>query len=283
MAAPMRAGGTFHGMLARETTTAISARLGVPEAAPDLATLERICAGLHRHVGYDTTPKQRWAFDGGHGDPPGLDPSEYWDTFLTHGASGTCFATALALDAYLNAVGFDTTISAWRMLGRPTPTGFGHATNTISIGADRYIVEASSSVPAPLLWPGDDGATGDAGGVATVTSCQGRTRMHLPRAAGAGAKAYELVDADVTRDTVAASYHDMVRLSPGPQRDLVWARTRSDGVTASIGEGTYLLRAGYQVLASTSIDAAAARAALSRGGHSAEWLDELDRIGVLER
>lgn len=130
-------------------TERVLARLGFSSApAPDLAGLSALYAAWCVSVPFDNIGKLI-ALRMSPGDLlPGLDATEFFERWLTHGVGATCWATANALYELLVNVGFD----ARRVAGSMRDTGYtGHGSVKVRIDGIEWL--ADSSLLTDILLP----------------------------------------------------------------------------------------------------------------------------------
>lgn len=80
---------------------------------------------------------------------PGIDASEFFERYLTHGAGGTCWTSSNALYSLLASIGFD----ARRVAGSMRDNGrVSHASVKVRFGDADWLVDSSmlTNVPLPL-------------------------------------------------------------------------------------------------------------------------------------
>jgi N-hydroxyarylamine O-acetyltransferase len=143
-------GGYDRPVLAPDLTEQVLERLGVPRPDPDLAGLAAVYAAWCRRVPFDNVRKRiHLAAD----DPaplPGETPEDFFDAWLLHGTGGTCWGGNGALHALLEAVGFTAERGIATMMAAPDlPPN--HGTVIVTIGSDRFMVDASILHGSPLL------------------------------------------------------------------------------------------------------------------------------------
>jgi len=259
----------------------VCGRLGLAGYEPGSpAQLSYLAANAHRWLGYDTTPKALWALSGAAGNPPGLDPRQWWDSWLEHGTSGTCFATAIAFGWLLRQLGYSSVIDGWRLAGLNNGVGVHHATNRVALGDRQVLIELSSSVQVPLLWPQEGQASSDPGRASTLSCVAGRYQLHTPRAADIGLKLYELVVQDMTLSQMLGYYQEAVSFAPAAQTRVIVARTRLDGRVVSMSGRRQLVRRGMDVLNETDLSRADQMRTLEYLGFSSAWVAQLDSRGA---
>jgi N-hydroxyarylamine O-acetyltransferase len=115
----------------------------------DFVGLHEIYAAWCRRVPFDNIRKLIWLREEIPGPLPGDDPAEFFDAWLTHGTGGTCWAGNGALQALLEAVGFDATRGLGTMLAAPdVPPN--HGTVRVTLEGEDHLVDASILFDEPL-------------------------------------------------------------------------------------------------------------------------------------
>ncbi|MEP6508629.1 MAG: arylamine N-acetyltransferase [Gemmatimonadales bacterium] len=131
-------------------TERVLARLGFSSPPPtDNAGLSALYAAWCISVPFDNIGKLI-ALRTSPGDPlPGMDATEFFERWLTHGVGATCWATANALHELLVGVGFD----AHRVAGSMRDTGYiGHGSVRVCIDGIDWLADSSllTDIPLPL-------------------------------------------------------------------------------------------------------------------------------------
>lgn len=122
----------------RET---ILARMGISALpSPDLAGLRSIYAAWCLSVPFDNIAKLI-ALRARPDQPlPGMDATEFFERWLTHGVGGTCWAGSNALCEFLLSLGFN----ARRVAGSMGDTGYlGHGSVKVRFGHNDWVADSS--------------------------------------------------------------------------------------------------------------------------------------------
>lgn len=259
-------------------------RLGLAVYADGtLAQLDHLVARAHQLLGYDSTPKVLWALTGAVGDPPGMDPTQWWESWCEYGTSGTCYSAGLAFGALLEALGFESTIDGWLLDGGDALAGIDHVTNRVRLpDGTEWVIELSSSVREKLELPAEGRASSDSARGATLSRVGGVTQLHLPWAVAPHLKSMRLMATDVTAVQLLESARRVAALAPASQQRLVVARTRSDGAVVSLFEDKVLLRQGPKVLRNLSATPADCHRLMQTMGFTDTWLDKLSSAGAFD-
>ncbi len=121
---------------------------------PNLAGLSTLYDAWSGHVPFDNIRKRIW-FDGDRKKPaPGLDPFDFFESWLTHGTGGTCWPTASALYALAHSLAFEARRSAGAMSeSGEIGTRAGHGTVLVALEGVDYLVDPSMLAfePLPLI------------------------------------------------------------------------------------------------------------------------------------
>jgi N-hydroxyarylamine O-acetyltransferase len=133
---------------------AVLRRLGVarPES-PDLAGLARIYAAWCELVPFDNVLKMVHLAEGRPGPLPGSTAVDFFTSWLETGAGGTCWAGNGALHDLLATLGYEVERAAATMLVTPDVPPSNHGSVVVTIGNERYVVDASILMGAPLRLP----------------------------------------------------------------------------------------------------------------------------------
>ncbi len=122
--------------------------LGFAERPPvDLVGLEQIYRAWCRRIPFDNLRK----LVGLHFDMPelpGIDPAEFFAAWQFTGSGSTCWGSNNAIHALLDGLGFEARLHAASM----HDVEINHGTTIVTIGGDRWLVDASvhGDVPAPI-------------------------------------------------------------------------------------------------------------------------------------
>ncbi len=85
--------------------------------SPDLAGLNAVLAAVCGGVPFDNIRKRIWFERIRKGPLPGGEPSDFFETWLTHGTAGTCWPSNGATHALLVSLGFSARRCAGGMMG----------------------------------------------------------------------------------------------------------------------------------------------------------------------
>jgi arylamine N-acetyltransferase len=131
----------------------VLARLGF-EAPPstDLRGLQMIYRAWCLQVPFDNTRKMLALTTGASGSLPGIEPDDFFESWLAHGTGGTCWPTANAIFALLQAAGFEARRVAGSMMDVGTVN---HGTVKVRIDDEDWLADSSMLTNDPLpLRPG---------------------------------------------------------------------------------------------------------------------------------
>lgn len=130
-------------------------RLQVEAPAPSLEALGALYAAWCRQVPFDNVRKLIHLKEQSAAPLPGAEPEEYLETWLRHGAGGTCWAGSEALLAVLRALGFEAERCVATMLAAPNlPPN--HGSVRVRIEGRHHLVDTSILFGEPL--PLSDGS-----------------------------------------------------------------------------------------------------------------------------
>jgi Arylamine N-acetyltransferase len=123
-------------------------RLGVGrDIECNLDGLRRVYRAWCTSVPFDNTAKLIAIGNRSPGLLPGIDATEFFERFLTHGAGGTCWPTSNALFTLLSAMGFDVR----RAAGSMRDTGIvSHGTTKVHIDDIDWLADSSMLTNEPL-------------------------------------------------------------------------------------------------------------------------------------
>src|SRR5258707_14482929 len=129
-------------------------RLGVAGLAnrptPDVADLRRVYAAWCEAVPFDNVLKMIHIAEGRGGLLPGSTAEDFFASWLEHGTGGTCWAGNGALHDLLAAAGFDVEHATATMLTRPEVVLPNHGSVVVTLGAERWITDASILSGRPI-------------------------------------------------------------------------------------------------------------------------------------
>ncbi len=136
--------------LSAELRDRVVDRLGLAKSpGPDIDGLRAVYAAWCLGVPFDNIAKVIALRTGPDVPLPGIDATEFFERWLTHGAGGTCWSTSNALCEFLLAMGFD----ARRVAGSMRDTGnIGHGSVKVRIDDADWLVDSSllTDIPLPL-------------------------------------------------------------------------------------------------------------------------------------
>jgi N-hydroxyarylamine O-acetyltransferase len=136
--------------LERELRDRVLGRLGLASPpSPDLRGLRALYGAWCANVPFDNICKMMALRIGGGLPLPGQNAVEFFETWLTHGAGGTCWPTSNALFELTLSLGFES----HRIAGFMRDLGIiNHASVRVNIGGGRWLVDSSmlTNVPLPL-------------------------------------------------------------------------------------------------------------------------------------
>ena len=129
---------------------------------PDLDGLRTIYAAWCAAVPFDNVLKLIHTAEQRPAPLPGSTADDFFETWLEHGAGGTCWAGNGALHDLLEALGFDVARAIATMMSTPEARGPNHGSVIAFIDGERWIVDASilSGEPIRIAEPVDARADG---------------------------------------------------------------------------------------------------------------------------
>lgn len=133
-------------MLPDELVERILSRLSLTHRPTlDLVGLNALYAAWCGNVPFDNVRKRIWFASDQTTPLPGQDPTEFFENWLTHGTSGTCWPTSGAMYALLNSLGFDARRIAGSMIdpGETDSMADGHGSVLATVDGVDYLVDAS--------------------------------------------------------------------------------------------------------------------------------------------
>lgn len=149
--------------LSAELRDRVVDRLGLAESpSPDIDGLRAVYAAWCLGVPFDNIAKLIALRTGPDVPLPGIDATEFFQRWLTHGAGGTCWPTSNALCEFLLSLGFN----ARRVAGSMRDTGYiGHGSVKARIDDIDWLVDSSllTDIPLPLtdgIFIADEGVFG---------------------------------------------------------------------------------------------------------------------------
>lgn len=263
------------------------------------AVRNRLGAGRHRdatllqantlataaatHLGYDTTSTVVWARAGTVGDPPGMDPTAWWEQWLVHGTGGTGHPTTLALTALLRGLGFDTSITMWRHDNTETSgCEAQHVAVVIDADDSRWLIEPSGPVNGLIRLGKPGEVTSDRGGPNIAANVAGQRRLYLASIRSAAIELYSLVADDLSAAALQDAYRDQAALEVDRPCGVVVCRNVGGGRTITLSGSTLMVRDRATVVSHTAVDPDGAARFLRRIGMSDTWVRELVEGGVLD-
>ena len=129
--------------------TRVTDRLGIPSAVPNSREgLALVYGAWSRTVPFDNIRKMI-SLRAGDQRLSGHDASEFFENFLDHGSSGTCWPSSNALFALLASLGFDARRVAGAMFNMPA---INHGSVKVRLDEVDWLADSSmlSGVPLPL-------------------------------------------------------------------------------------------------------------------------------------
>jgi arylamine N-acetyltransferase len=134
--------------MTNELRDRVLARLGVETPpTPDLHGLRTVYRAWCLQVPFDNTRKMLALATGASGSLPGIEPDDFFESWLAHGTGGTCWPTANAMFALLQALNFDVR----RVAGSMMDVGhLNHGTVKVRIGGEDWLADSSMLTNEPL-------------------------------------------------------------------------------------------------------------------------------------
>src|SRR5262245_2738246 len=134
-------------VLTPDLTARVLAYLKVAPTAPDLALLDTLIAAYTRIVPWESASRiARRARVANTADCPRW-PEEFWQLAIQYGTGGTCFESNYAFFSLLRALGYD----GYLTINNMGQTIGCHTAIVISLGSQRWLVDAGLPLYAPLL------------------------------------------------------------------------------------------------------------------------------------
>jgi arylamine N-acetyltransferase len=132
----------------RNLVERVLARLDLsPGLDRDLAGLKSVYEAWCLNVPFDNTAKLIALGNHSRGLLPGIDPTDFFERFLSHNVGGTCWPTSNSLFELLSALGF----RARRAAGSMRDTGIvSHGTTKVRIDDCDWLVDSSMLTNGPL-------------------------------------------------------------------------------------------------------------------------------------
>jgi arylamine N-acetyltransferase len=106
----------------------------------DRSGLDALYAAWCAHVPFDNTRKLVALRSGDDGPFPGIDPTDFFETWLEDGTGGTCWPSCNALYAVVTSWGFDAERVTASMMDMPEAN---HGTIIVRIDEDECLVDSS--------------------------------------------------------------------------------------------------------------------------------------------
>ena len=243
----------------------------------DLDGLRAVYSAWCDTIPFDNTAKLIALRTGAKGNLPGIEPVEFFERFLAHGAGGTCWPTSNALFALLDDLGFD----ARRVAGSMRDTGFiGHASVKVRIDGTDWLVDSSmqTHIPLPLtaeVFVSDDPVYG--------VEVERVDETHMiwwdlpPNATYIPCRL--LVD-DVSHDYYVERYEASRDRSPFNER--VYVRRNFPGAMLVIHGNLRLWKTSTGVQASELTRSQLEESLRTEAGISSEMLDDLRKCGAID-
>ena len=136
--------------LGSELRDRVTERFGLSNApSPDLSGLKALYGAWCANVPFDNVCKMIALRAGGDLPLPGMQAVEFFESWLTHGAGGTCWSMSNALFELALSLGFE----AHRIAGCVRDRGIiNHGSVRVTIDGSEWLVDASihTNVPLPL-------------------------------------------------------------------------------------------------------------------------------------
>ena len=139
--------GTSDGLLDRRLVGRVTERLGIDERVPlTLSGLKAVYSAWCENVSFDNIRKLINLAKPG-SPMPGLDPNDFFESWLAHGCGGTCWPSSNALYALLRSLGFDARRVAASMFDLPM---INHGTVKVRLDGEDWVVDTSMLTSSPL-------------------------------------------------------------------------------------------------------------------------------------
>lgn len=123
-------------------------RLGLnPSLPPSAQALSSLYRSWCLHVPFDNIRKTTALFSGANGTLPGIEPSEFFESFLEHGSGGTCWATSNALYTLCKQCGFDALRGTASMFDMGNES---HAVVIVRVDGRDWLLDSSLLTMNPL-------------------------------------------------------------------------------------------------------------------------------------
>ena len=146
------ASGSNDTLLSADLLHRVLETLGMPDyISVDRAGLARVYAAWCENIPFDNIRKMIALREPG-AEMPGLDASDFFENWLSHGTGGTCWPSSNALFALLRSLGFDARRVAGSMFDLPEPN---HGTVKVKIGGQDWMVDSSMLTYRPLPLNGE--------------------------------------------------------------------------------------------------------------------------------
>ena len=129
----------------------VLARLGIADRITvDLAGLSRLYHAWCEAIPFDNVQKLVHLGENRTGPLPGSTAEDFFESFLTSGAGGTCWAGNGALHDLVTILGFRAERVAATMLSTPETPPSNHGSVLVHLAGERFIVDASILSDVPL-------------------------------------------------------------------------------------------------------------------------------------
>lgn len=141
----------MHEVLPSELVERVLTRLGF-DRHPDrtLDGLGALYRAWGRTVPFDNLVKRVHLATGDPSPIPNARPRQFFELHLRHGTGGTCWPTALALHALLEALGFDARLGSAAMWERRVGPEHNHGTVIARLDGADWLVDTSMLCEVPL-------------------------------------------------------------------------------------------------------------------------------------
>jgi len=138
---------------------AVLERFGLAPPSRDLAGLRAVYSAWCSRVSFDNVLKMVHVSEERTGPLPGSTPDSFFEAWLACGAGGTCWAGNGALQALLEALGFDARLAIATMM-TPQAQAPNHGSVVVTFEGERWITDASILTAVPIRIPEPGAAIG---------------------------------------------------------------------------------------------------------------------------
>lgn len=252
-------------------------RLGFSSPPPLTATgLAALYAAWCAKVPFDNVRKMIALRSGGPAELPGMGVTDFLESWLAHGAGGTCWPTSNALFELVSGVGFD----ARRVRGAMRDLGVSnHGSVKVRIDGREWLVDSSMLTNVPLPLGEGVFSTGDAVFAAEVERVEGTHLIWFDMPPNTGLLPCRFGDDPATHALFGEGYEASRGRSPFNQR--LYARRNLPGELLVLWGNTRFSKTAAG-LTSRALSAAELRGALAAEiGLSEELIERWARCGAL--